>query len=372
MTFPFESLKNSLPDLEAEAAENDRDSSFPTAGLACLRDLGALCAPLPKTLGGCGFGTDPGGGPGLLHLLRLTGEGNLSLGRLLEGHINAVRLIARYGTSAQLQKASTDILGGALFGIWVTETTNPVHITPDGATFLLHGEKMFASGALHVTRALITAETPDGETRMLLVPLDANRKASPAVGGLCGMRGAGTGSCDFTGIRVASDALTGHPGDYLRQPEFSAGAWRGMAVALGGIDRLVTLLRDQLVSRARDANPYQRTRIGEALIAQETAALWTRKAALVADDKTLPPGDVAATINLARIAVERAGLDVIERVQRSLGLSAFVKTNVVERIMRDLSTYLRQPAPDETLAEAAGWFTQRDLPQPDLHVTPKP
>jgi GH15 family glucan-1,4-alpha-glucosidase len=58
-------------------------------------------------------------------------------------------------------------------------------------------------------------------------------------------------------------------------------------------------------------------------------------------------------------------LDIIERVQRGLGLSSFVQTNVAERIMRDLATYLRQPAPDETLVEAGGWFTKRDLPQPD-------
>ena len=43
-------------------------------------------------------------------------------------------------------------------------------------------------------------------------------------------------------------------------------------------------------------------------------------------------------------------------MQRSLGLSTFRQGNPIERICRDLSTYLRQPAPDEVLTEAATWF----------------
>ncbi|GBQ21311.1 acyl-CoA dehydrogenase [Acetobacter estunensis NRIC 0472] len=361
MTFPFESLRASQPELEEEASANDRDGGFPIAGLARLRSLGGMSAALPQALGGFGLGTEPKSSTDLMRLLRLTGEGNLSLGRLLEGHVNAIRLVFRYGSAGQLHRLAAAIHDGALAGIWVTETTNGVRMTRVGSTYALHGEKMFASGALHVTRPLITAETTTGETRMLVVPLDAARKATESIGGLCGMRGAGTGACDFSGMHVTPDALVGQAGDYLRQPEFSVGAWRGMAVALGGIDRLVTLFRKQLVARGRETCPAQKDRIGLALIAKETAALWTSRAARVAEDAALDPDEAVAIVNLARIAVERAGLDVIELVQRGLGLSAFVKTNVVERIMRDLATYLRQPAPDETLAEAATYFTHNEF-----------
>ena len=68
------------------------------------------------------------------------------------------------------------------------------------------------------------------------------------------------------------------------------------------------------------------------------------------------PEEIVATVNLARIAVEQTGLKLITLVQRDLGISAFVKGNPVEHIMRDLATYLRQPAPDETLTVAAAWF----------------
>jgi alkylation response protein AidB-like acyl-CoA dehydrogenase len=316
---------------------------------------------LPVALGGQGLGTEPDGALGMLALLRAIGRGNLSLGRLYEGHVNAIKLIVAYGTELQRAQAADDVEAGHLFGIWVTDAA-PVRLL-DGR---LQGEKLFASGACHLTRPLITAQPEQGEPRMVVVALGQERVASPTVGGLSGMRGAATGRCDFSGIGVDAGMLIGQPGDYLRQPEFSAGAWRGIAVALGGIDRLVDLLRAELAGRGRDGNPHQRVRIGEALIARETASLWARRAALVAEGRRFEDGDVAGTVNLARIACEQAGLAVIGLVQRGLGLQGFLQTSPVERVMRDLATYLRQPAPDETLTEAAGWFTGRDLPDPDV------
>ena len=38
----------------------------------------------------------------------------------------------------------------------------------------------------------------------------------------------------------------------------------------------------------------------------------------------------------------------------------------MERLCRDLQTYLRQPAPDEVLTEAAEWFAQKGLADPGL------
>jgi len=331
-----------------------------------LRELGVLAAPLPQVLGGFGLGSEPDGALGMLQLLRLLGHANLSLGRLYEGHVNAIKLVVQYGTDRQLRRLASTVAEGGFCGIWVTEGPEPLRYRLDGPDrIVLDGAKWFASGARHVTLPLVTALSPEGEARMLLVPLGPERDAEADAQSLGGMRGAGTGRVGFNGITLGADALIGGPGDYLRQPEFSAGAWRGIAVALGGIDRLVELLRTQLAARGRDVNPHQRVRIGEALIAQETAALWARKAALVAEGGRFAHGDVAATVNLARIACETAGLDVIRIVQRGLGLAGFLRSNEAERVMRDLAAYLRQPAPDETLTEAAAWFTRRDLPDPE-------
>jgi hypothetical protein len=87
--------------------------------------------------------------------------------------------------------------------------------------------------------------------------------------------------------------------------------------------------------------------------------MWVRHAGRIAENPTLPAGQRVATVGLARIAVEAACLDTMVWVQRSLGLSAFRQGNPVELLCRDLSTYLRQPAPDETLTEAARWFADQ-------------
>ncbi len=301
----------------------------------------------------------------MLALLRAIGAGSLSLGRLYEGHVNALKLVVRYGDEAQVRTAAADVRDGHLFGIWVTDGVAPVRLIETNGGMRLAGAKSFASGACRLTRPLITAQPADGPPRMVVVRLGADRDASPTVGGLSGMRGAATGRCGFDGVTVAPEQVIGEAGDYLRQPEFSAGAWRGIAVALGGIDRLVGLLRGDLAARGRAGDPHQAVRIGEALIARETASMWARRAALLAEGGRFEPGDVAGTVNLARIACEQAGMAVIALVQRGLGLQGFLHTNPVERVMRDLATYLRQPAPDETLVEAARWFTGRDLPDPE-------
>ncbi len=174
------------------------------------------------------------------------------------------------------------------------------------------------------------------------------------------MRASVSGAADLTGLRAG--AAVGVPGDYLRQPDFSAGAWRGSAVSLGGLEALVGEFRGQLAGRGRDGDPHQRARVGEALIAQETARLWVRRAALLAEANEGDAGDIANTVNLARIAVEAACLEAIQLVQRGLGMAAFRRGSLTELLFRDLSFYLRQPAPDETLTEAAAHFMQRALP----------
>ena len=71
---------------------------------------------------------------------------------------------------------------------------------------------------------------------------------------------------------------------------------------------------------------------------------------------------VVSYVNLARGAVERAGLDVLELAQRSIGLSGFAEAHPLERLMRDLATYLRQPAPDYALACTAAHILASEEP----------
>ncbi|MGX7345318.1 acyl-CoA dehydrogenase [Acetobacter pasteurianus] len=338
------------------------ENVFPIDLLNSFREIGALDALWSHEEGGLNLCRSLDGGLGLLTLLRRTGYLNLSLGRCLEGHVNVVRLVELYGKSEQRHILAQKLRSGILAGIWVTDGVPPVTIKQENTHYRLVGIKGFASGVMQVGLALITATTPQGYSVMVLAPtVEANRRRS-GPGTLMGMQASGTGAYDFTDIVISSDNLIGSAGDYLRQPEFSAGAWRGAAVTLGGMDRLIDLMRQELLDRGRANNPHQLHRLGEALILQKTASMWVMEAAKAAYTPSMQPEDVVATVNLARIAVERATLELITLVQRSLGLSAFVKGKAVEQVMRDLMTYLRQPAPDEALTEAAAWFANHDWP----------
>jgi alkylation response protein AidB-like acyl-CoA dehydrogenase len=331
-----------VPWMQGRAEALDRDAAFPVADIERLRWVGALSPPLP-VLGSANAAE-------LASLLTLAGQGNLSVGRILEAHVNALHLIARYGGAARGDEDS-------LYGLWVTDPpANGLCMRRTGNRILLSGGKQFCSGAGHVTGALVTARDEDGSTRMLVLKLGIGETVTPLLSPLQGMRAAVTGAVDFSGCETSAAALLGGAGDYLREPDFSAGAWRGSAVALGGLIALTEHGIAQLRASGRIDSPHGQGRLGQAIIARETSRLWVEAAARAAEDPTAEDGYRVATVGLGRIAVETACLDAMRLIQRSVGLSAFRQGNPIELICRDLSTYLRQPAPDEVLTEAAAWF----------------
>jgi alkylation response protein AidB-like acyl-CoA dehydrogenase len=329
-----------VPWMQSRADALDRDAAFPEEEMECLRRVGALSPPL--SVQGSGTADE------LAAVLVLVGQGNLAAGRILEAHVNARQLIARYGNPRE---------DGLLYALWVTDPpANGLRMHRASGRVVLSGGKQFCSGAGHVTGAVVTALDEDGATRMLVLPLGIGEFVRPLPSPLQGMRAAVTGAVDFTGCEVGADAILGGAGDYLREPDFSAGAWRGSAVALGGLVALLDHGVAQLRESGRLDSAHTQARLGQAFIARETSRMWVSAAARVAEDPTADARFCVTTVGLARIAVETACLDAIRLIQRSLGLTSFRQGTPVERICRDLSTYLRQPAADEVLTEAAAWF----------------
>ncbi len=265
--------------------------------------------------------------------------------------MNALRLLVRYGAPTQVRAAGADALAGHLFALWVTDASDDRVRIVRGR---LRGRKQPCSGAGHCTRAILTAEH-DGETRLVLAHLSGRELVAP-LHGLQGMRAAANGAVCLDDVPAPDECIIGEPGDYLREPDFSCGAWRTSAATLGVLDALVQATGLHLVGRNQAAAPMQQARFGRILIAQETARLWVGRAAEVAEAPG--EGDAAARVayvNLARLAVEAACLDALRDMQASLGLTAFLAPHPVERLARDLGTYLRQPARDAVLLEAAAW-----------------
>jgi alkylation response protein AidB-like acyl-CoA dehydrogenase len=187
---------------------------------------------------------------------------------------------------------------------------------------------------------------------MIVVALEPGERADLSAWRAQGMRASATGTVDFTGLGADRFTPVGAPDDYQAQPHFSGGAWRFLAVQLGGLEALLDAWRGHLVATGRGEDAHQLARLGEGVIAAETARLWVARAAAIVGEEGDSDG-IIAHVNLARLAVERAGLDLLERAQRSVGLQGFLRDHPLERLTRDLATYLRQPGPDRALTEGA-------------------
>ena len=269
-----------------------------------------------------------------------------------------------------------------LFGVWNTEAADGVTLEPVGAgRYRLSGSKTFASGAGVVARAIVTGRLPNGGWQMCLIPMDrVTTRIDPSWWRPIGMHGSASFKVDVSGVEIGQDALIGRPGDYQRQPWFSGGAIRFAAVQLGGAEALFDAARAELRALGRDGDPHQRARFGMMAIAIESGRLWLRGAAPLVDlccgamddepvdDETSER--IVGYVNMARSAIERICLDTIQLVERSVGARGLLAPHPIERIVRDLTLYLRQPVPDAALTDAGRYALESKAPSPRLWSGP--
>ncbi|QXQ05390.1 hypothetical protein KX816_14210 [Sphingosinicellaceae bacterium] len=290
-----------------------------------------------------------------LPVLAAIGGASLTVGRLFEGHLNAVKLVDRYGGGQAAAILEHEVAAGRISGVWNAERGGGVTATRVAGGYLLSGSKVHCSGAGSVRRPVVTARV-DGETLMLLPDLrDLAVRIDLTVWRASGMRGTTTGSVDFDGVEVPDAAVIGGPGDYYRSPWFSGGAWRVIAVQLGGLDRIMALHAERL----RRDDPVARARFAVAAGAHEAARLLVAEAARRAERIDVDPEAIDAYVDLARGTFETAALTVIEATRRNVGLSTFIAPDPLDRCLRDLETYLRQPFLDASRDHAARWLAER-------------
>ncbi len=356
---PFD---KALARLARDGALHDSSDADPAALIAPLREAGLFHDVLPPPWG-YGLATDPGRTDDLYDVLRRIGAASLSAGRLFEGHVNAIKLVFTFGPAAQQHEAADAVSNGALMGVWNAET--PPGVTYEHRSSSLRGSKIYASGVGLIDRPLITARNAAGE--ILMTTPKAAKSAPYDLSGwrMRGMRTTATGTVHLDGVRVEDDEIIGAPGDYYRSPGFRGGAWRFAAVQFGALEEIARLARQGVQARGRASDPHQKARIGRMEMAVETARLITRRAARLVESPYLvegEDGDAAkadAYAGMARLVVERSSLEVIELAERALGLMAFAEAERIERLVRDLATYLRQPFPDTVLEGIGAWALGR-------------
>jgi alkylation response protein AidB-like acyl-CoA dehydrogenase len=276
-------------------------------------------------------------------LLVAIGSADLSLGRILEGHINARRLVGAYGTDAQNRRVARIVETGGALGVWGADDTTPVTLEADR----LSGTKRYCSGLGVVQLAIVPVRL--GETQQLVLASTADPdRADPASWAMHGMRATHSGRYRFDGMPITDADRLGHPGDYTREPLFLGGAWRIAAVELGGAFGLLEAARESLSRRGRLDNPIQASRLGDVLIAAHAARALTIAAARHAEGDAArhAPDQAAHHAIAARLAAERVAEEAMQAAPRSVGLEGLATGSTLERRLRDLATYIRQAAPD--------------------------
>lgn len=324
--------------LRQEAAERDLDGGFPEASFSVLRVRGLTDAP---PLADVDIGR-------LLRCLAEVGRGDLPVGRIFEGHVNALALLRRNGTCAQRDRYQRIVAEGGLFGVWNTDQPdNPLQLVGGR----LRGAKNYASGIDGMSHAIVTVVEPEGRL-MIVAPLEG-LPVDRSWWRPMGMRASGSHVVDFTGLDVAPDMILGKPDAYLEAPWFSAGAIRFVAVQVGGMHAVLDAAVSHLRRTDRIRDPYQIQRVARMGAAVESGYGWidrsAREWAAVAAG-TGRAEALVATVNAARGAVEAAALAVLEEAERGVGAAGMIAPHPLERLIRDLRTYLRQPNPDGALS----------------------
>ena len=116
-------------------------------------------------------------------------------------------------------------------------------------------------------------------------------------------------------------------------------------------------------------------------IAIESGNLWLQSAAKFLAAYSLHfagrPGEktpaqieqLVAYSNMVRTAIEQICIDVMQLCERCVGARGLLPPNAMERIIRDLTLYLRQPAYDGALSHP-GEYTLSQIKPSDLLWTP--
>ncbi len=276
--------------------------------------------------------------------LARVGAANLPVGRLWEGHVNALYLAHVHGDAPTAARVDALVGEGAFMGVWGADGTRAVALSADGIK--LTGEKNFASGLGTVTHAVVTVSSGP-QVRLALVDVRNGARADASVWRMQGMRATASGRYDFDGIAAKDILWIGGPGDYLTEPHFVGGVWRIAALQIGAALGLLDAAANDLRARDRlDAHAQMHRLSTVAIRALGADALTTRAAHTAKPGARFAPSDAAAMSAAARLLTEEVALDVIRAVEQCLGLAHFEDGSVTGRKARDLAVYLRQAARD--------------------------
>lgn len=338
-------LDDALLVVAAGAEALDREPRFPSEAFARLASVGVLGFSLPDSSGSRPAIADEWA------LVRAVARADSSVGRILDGHLNAVDRIGLLAPDDVRQRELSAVARGErMLGLWgadpVAGEGEPAMLTERGGTTVLDGVKTFCSGAGGVDAALVLARTQaGGPPTLVLVACDDTVSIDRSWFRPGGLRSSESHLVRFSSTRVIE--VLGEPGEISRDPWFSldairtAASWAGMAdaAAEGALSELAgnpKRLDEQIACLAA----------GRIASSRSTIDAWFSRAASEIDRG----GDVKSLSIELRVEVDRAAHTILDEAGRACGSRPFARGGRLDRARRDLELFTLQHRLDPLLA----------------------
>jgi alkylation response protein AidB-like acyl-CoA dehydrogenase len=348
-------LDSVLAGIAEGAAKRDADPTFPEQPFRALAAAGLLALPVPDPVAACGrrasFAEE-------WSVLRAVAKADGSVGRIFDGHLNAVeRLAVAAPEPLRTRELEAVATGELLLGVWGADPIpgegRPAHLVQIGNGPVLEGVKTFCSGSTGLDRALVAVRGSDrvpGPPLLAYVDLASGVEVDQAWFRGSGMRSSESHRVVFRGARVL--AVLGEPGELVREPYFARDAIR-TAVSWAGIsDLALDAALETLAAKSAGREPDDIVSLaaGRMLAAQATMDRWLEHATREADSD--PEKSLAHFSTPLRVAVAGSCQEILDEAARACGSHPFAVAHPLDRARRDLELFLLQHRLDPALVRA--------------------
>ena len=170
----IDTAKALAAEFAVDAARRDRERILPAAELDRFSKSGLWGITVPKAYGGAGvsFAT-------LAEAIKLISAADPSIGQIPQNHLAALDAIRFAGSETQKKLWFGRVLRGYRLGNAFSEAKSKhvgafeTTLTPEGAGYVVNGEKFYATGALFAHFIHIGAVGPDGKVYLAIASRDA-------------------------------------------------------------------------------------------------------------------------------------------------------------------------------------------------------
>jgi alkylation response protein AidB-like acyl-CoA dehydrogenase len=356
--------------LAPRAAHYDATATFPKEDFDDLWSAGLLGPAVPREHGGLGLGPQRGDPFTLWMMTKELARADLSLARCWEGHNNSMVLIDALGDAAQKERWFEGVVRrGEKWVAWSGEPqarapTEKVRFgtrvkqVPGG--YQVEGSKAFSTSASGAQWAILLVNpagpggarhdggSPDTLLMLACELADPSIKVDTAWWDPVGMRGTASHLVRFEDTFIPESHRIGAPGQYLRGHWQTAFVPHYAASFLGAAEAAYDYALEHLTAQGKQADPYVQQRVARMAIHVETGHLWLRHVARLWERELREEARLAGS--QARHLIEHLALETVDCCIRACGARSLNRPSPVERILRDLTFYVRHDNDDHVLA----------------------